>query len=232
MIEFYAWYTSNARKVMIMLEETGLDFDLKIIDIGRGEQFEPGFLKISPNNKIPAIIDHNGLGGPGDNRRAVFESGAILFYLAEKTGRFLPKDGGRYEVMQWLMFQVGGVGPMFGQCNHFRRYARENIPYAIDRYTRECQRLYWVINQRLADRAFIAGEYSIADIALYPWARSFDWRDQDPNEVPHVRDWVARVEARPAVARAMARLAHAPRSGAIDGEHWENMYGETQYRRR
>jgi len=230
MIEFYAWYTSNARKVAIMLEETGLAFETRIVDIGRGDQFDPDFLTISPNNKIPALVDPD---GPGGEAVSLFESGAILFYLAEKTGRFLPAEGpARFEVMQWLMFQMGGVGPMFGQANHFRRYAREKIPYAIERYTRECGRLYWVLEKGLQGRDFIAGEYSIADMALYPWARTFDWRDQDPDQVPAVRDWVARVEARPAVARAMAALEKHPRTGPIDETHWENMYGETQYARR
>jgi len=230
MIEFYAWYTSNARKVAIMLEETGLEFTTHIVDIGRGDQFDTDFLKISPNNKIPAVVDPD---GPDGAPVSLFESGAILFYLAEKTGRFIPAAGAeRYEVMQWLMFQMAGVGPMFGQANHFRRYAKEQIPYAVERYTRECGRLYWVLEKALACRDFIAGTYSIADMALYPWVRTFDWRDQDPDAVPNVRDWVARVEQRPAVQRAMAALENHPRHGPIDETHWENMYGATQYARR
>lgn len=230
MIDFYAWYTSNARKIAIMLEEAALDYETHIVDIGRGQQFEPDFLSISPNNKIPVIVDQE---GPDGTPHAVFESGAILIYLAEKSGRFLPESGtARSEVMQWLMFQMASIGPMFGQCNHFRRYARDNIPYAIDRYTNECKRLYWVMEKHLRDREYVAGDYTIADMALMPWMRSFDWRDQDPDAVPNVKAWVARIEARPAVQRAMAMLAHGPRSGPIDADHWENMYGDTQYRQR
>ncbi|MGI9383800.1 MAG: glutathione S-transferase family protein [Methyloligellaceae bacterium] len=230
MIDFYVWYTSNARKVAIMLEETGLDYRSHVVDIGRGDQFGPDFLAISPNNRIPAIVDQD---GPGGSPLSVFESGAILVYLAEKTGQFLPSDGAaRYDAMQWLMFQMGGVGPMFGQHNHFNRYAREKIPYAIERYARECGRLYWVMERRLQDRDYIAGDYSIADMALFPWARTFDWRDQDPEEVPHVKAWVERVGTRPAVQRALEALSKSPRSGPIDDKHWENMYGNTQYQRR
>ena len=230
MIDVYSWSTGNARKVYIMLEETGLDYRVHPINISKGDQFGADFLAISPNNRIPAIIDRD---GPGGAQMSLMESGAILYYLAEKTGMLLPTDGeARYRVMEWLMFQMGGVGPMFGQCNHFRRYARETIPYAIDRYTRECGRLYRVMEKRLADRDFIAGDYSIADMALYPWCRTFDWRGQDPDEVPRVKAWVDRVEARPAVQRAMDSLAKSPRSGPIDEAHWENMYGETQYLRR
>ncbi|MCG8558783.1 MAG: glutathione S-transferase N-terminal domain-containing protein [Hyphomicrobiales bacterium] len=230
MIDFYAWYTSNARKVAIMLEETGVAYTTHIIDIGRGDQFKPEFLALSPNNRIPAIVDRD---GPAGRPLPVFESGAILVYLAEKTGRFLPADGAaRYDAMQWLMFQMSGVGPMFGQYNHFSRYAREKIPYAIGRYARECGRLYWVMERRLGDRDYIAGDYSIADMALFPWARTFDWREQDPDEVPHVKAWVERIEARPAVAKALEALAKSPRSGPIDDRHWENMYGDTQYQPR
>jgi len=230
MIDFYAWYTSNVRKVLIFLEETGLPYTVHFVDIGRGEQFTPEFLAISPNNKIPAIVDHN---GPGGAPYPVFESGAILLYLAEKTGRFLPAETrARHDVIQWLMFQMAGVGPMFGQCNHFRRYARETIPSAVQRYTRECHRLYNVLDRRLEGREFVAGDYSIADMALFPWVRTFDWRDQDPDQVPNVKRWVADVTARPAVERALAALEAGPRPGPIDEEHWENMYGATQYRRR
>ena len=229
MIDVYAWYTSNAKKVVIMLEETGLPYSLHIVDIGRGEQFAPAFLKISPNNKIPAIVDQE---GPDGSPFSLFESGAILLYLADKAGRFLPADkAGHFRCVQWLMFQMAGVGPMFGQANHFRRYAKEKIPYAIDRYTRECQRLYRVMDKRLAESGYLAGDdYTIADMAAVPWARSFDWRDQDPAEVPHVKRWVDEVEARPAVRRAYEILGTPPRSGPIDEQHWENMYGETQYR--
>jgi len=163
----------------------------------------------------------------------MFESGAILIYLAEKTGQFMPEDAiKRTEVMQWLMFQMSSVGPMFGQCNHFSRYAKEKIPYAIDRYVNECKRIYRVIDRQLEGREFITDEYTIADMAIYPWAKSFDWRDQDPNEVPNVKRWVEAMEERPAVQRAMEVLGSSPRSGPIDESHWENMYGETQYQDR
>lgn len=230
MIDFYIWYTSNARKVAIMLEETGLEYETHVIDIGRGDQFMPEFLKISPNNKIPAILDPDGLdGGPV----AVFESGAILIYLAEKTGRFLPgKGSARYDVMQWLMFQMASLGPMFGQYNHFHNYAKTEDDYAKGRYARECNRLYRVMEKELAGRDYIAGEYSIADMALWPWAHHFSGRGQDPAEVPHVQAWAERVGARDAVKRALAVVGDSPRAGPVDDEHWENMYGATQYEQR
>ena len=231
MIEFHAWYTSNAQKVLIFLEETSLAHDMKIVDIGRGDQFCPEFLAISPNNKIPAIVDAD---GPGGRPLALFESGAILMYLAEKTGQFLPDDpAGRSVALQWLMFQVGGVGPMFGQCNHFTRYARQDVPYAKKRYLNECRRLYNVMDRRLAEAPYIAGDaYTIADMALYPWATTFDGRGVDPADVPHVKRWVDTIAARPAVRRAYDILGKSPRTGPIDNRHWENMYGETQYQRR
>lgn len=230
MIEFYFWYTSNARKVAIMLEETGLDYVSHEIDIGRGAQFTPEFLKISPNNKIPAIVDSD---GPGGEPLALFESGAILFYLAEKTAQFLPGPGSaRYETIQWLMFQMGGVGPMFGQYNHFHNYAREDVSYAKERYARECARLYRVMDAALGDGDYVARDYSIADIALWPWAHNFSARGQDPDEVPNVKAWAARIAARDAVRRALAKVGASPRPGGIDDEHWENMYGATQYRAR
>lgn len=230
MIDFFIWYTSNARKVAIMLEETGLAYRTRVIDIGRGAQFDPEFLAISPNNKIPAIIDPD---GPGGAPIEVFESGAILIYLAEKTGAFLPVEGAaRYSVMQWLMFQMGSVGPMFGQFNHFHSYAREEVPYARERYQKECRRLYQVMDRVLTNSEFIAGKYSIADMALYPWVANFVGRNQRPEEVPHVHAWAERVAARPAVARAMKKIGQPPRTGPIDDEHWENMYGATQYERR
>ena len=230
MIDHYTWYTPNGRKTAIFLEEAGLKHKTHLIDIGRGDQFEPEFLKISPNHRIPAIVDPD---GPGGEPLALFESGAILIYLAEKTGKFLPADGAsRYDVIQWVMFQMGGVGPMFGQFNHFNRYAREKIPYALDRYRKECGRLYWVMENQLRDRDFIAGDYSIADMALYPWACNFDMRDQDPDEIPHVKAWADRIASRPAVQRAMATLERKTEPGPIDDEIWENMYGDSQYRRR
>lgn len=229
MIDFYIWFTSNARKIAIILEEVGLPYKTHVIDIGRGDQFKPEFLKISPNNKIPAIVDPD---GPNSEPLAVFESGAILLYLAEKTGKFLPQDGAaRYGVMQWLMFQMGGVGPMFGQYNHFHNYAREDIAYARERYAKECARLYQVMDQALHKRDYIAGDYSIADMALWPWACNFAGRGQDPGDVPNVKAWAKRIEGRPAVQRAMEVIGQSPRKGPIDDEHWENMYGATQYQR-
>lgn len=230
MIDFYIWYTPNARKVAIMLEETSLAYKTHEIDIGKGAQFEPEFLKISPNNRIPAMVDPD---GPEGKPLALFESGAMLFYLAEKTGRFLPAQGNaRHEAMQWLMFQMGGVGPMFGQYNHFHSYAREEAPYAKERYARECGRLYGVMDRVLATRDFIAGDYSIADMALYPWVEKFEGRGQDPEAVPHVKAWVDRMGAREAVQRGMEAFASRPRKGPLSDEHWENMYGATQYKRR
>lgn len=228
-IELFIWYTSNARKAAIMLEECDLDYRTVEVDIGRGAQFEASFLAISPNNKIPALADPD---GPGGAPVAVFESGAILIYLAEKTGAFLPASGAaRYDVLQWLMFQMGGVGPMFGQYNHFHNYAREKIPYAMERYARECARLYSVMDKALAGHEFIAGDYSIADMALWPWTHNFEARGQQADDFPNVKAWAERVGARDAVQRAMERIGPSPRQG-IDDEHWENMYGATQYARR
>ena len=169
MIELHAWPTPNGFKISIMLEEVGLPYEVRPIDIGKGDQFDPEFLRISPNNKIPAIVDTD---GPGGSSISVFESGAILIYLAEKTGKLLPTSGpARYPVLEWVMFQMGGIGPMLGQAHHFRHYAPEPIPYAIDRYTNEANRLYGVLDRRLRDREWLAGDYSIADIATMPWLR-------------------------------------------------------------
>lgn len=230
MIDAYIWFTSNARKVVIMLEEVGLDYRTHVVDIGRGDQFDPEFLKISPNNKIPAIVDPD---GPDGKPVSVFESGAILFYLAEKTGHFLPESGAqRYDVMQWLMFQMAGVGPMFGQYNHFHNYAREEVAYARNRYAKECGRLYAVMERALSEREYIAGEYSIADMALWPWVSNFAGRGQDASDFPGIAAWSQRIGQRAAVSRAMDVVGSSPREGPIDEEHWENMYGDTQYRRR
>lgn len=227
MIDFYIWFTSNARKVAIMLEEVGLPYETHVVDIGRGDQFAPEFLKISPNNKIPAIVDHD---GPDGKPISVFESGAILIYLAEKTGLFLPSSGlMRYDVMQWLMFQMASVGPMFGQYNHFHNYAREEVSYARTRYANECARLYRVMEKALGEKEYVAGEYTIADIALWPWVGNFSGRGQEPTAFPRVAAWASRVEKRPAVKKALAVIGDPPRKGPIDDEHWENMYGATQY---
>jgi GSH-dependent disulfide-bond oxidoreductase len=200
-IELYYWPTPNGYKITIMLEELGVPYDVKYVNIGRGEQFEPSFLKISPNNRMPAIIDPD---GPGGQPISVFESGAILQYLGRKYGKFYPADErGRVEVEQWLFWQMGGLGPMAGQAHHFRQYAPEKLQYAIDRYTNECNRLYGVIDKRLADRAFLAGDYSIADMASWPWTRSWQNQGQDLDEFPNMKRWFQAMEARPAVQRAV-----------------------------
>ena len=230
MITVYSWATPNGHKVHIMLEECGLPFRTVAVDIGAGDQFKPEFLAISPNNKIPALVDPD---GPGGKPISLFESGAILLYLAAKTGRFMPEDlAARYEVLQWLMFQVGGVGPMLGQAHHFRLYAPEKIPYAIDRYTNEARRLYGVLDKRIAKSRYIGGnDYSIADIAVFPWLRS--WKNQgiDWNDFPHLKGWFDEIAARPAVVRGVEVLA-SQRKPFIDDKAREAMFGKTQYERR
>ena len=201
MIDLYYWTTPNGHKITIFLEETGLPYTIKPIDIGKGEQFAPEFLKISFNNRIPAIVDHKPADGGGP--LSVFESGAILEYLADKTGRFLPRDvRGRVEVMQWLFWQMGGLGPMLGQNHHFRGYAAEKITYAIERYTKETERLYGVLDERLADREFVAGEYSIADMACYPWIVLHERQGQNLNDFPDLKRWFETIQKRDAVKRA------------------------------
>ena len=201
-IDLYYWPTPNGWKVTIMLEECGLPYIPHPVNIGKGDQFRPEFLAISPNNKIPAIVD---LDGPGGKPISVFETGAILQYLGRKTGQFYPTDErGRVEVDQWLFWQVSGFGPMLGQTHHFRIYAPEKVPYAIDRFTNEANRLYGVLNKRLADRDFVAGEYSIADIAILPWAKMWERQGQNIEEFPHVKRWLETLFARPAVQRGLA----------------------------
>ncbi len=227
MIEVYSWATPNGHKVHIMLEECGLAYRAHAVDIGAGDQFSAEFLAISPNNKIPAIVDSE---GPDGAAISLFESGAILVYLAAKTGRFLPTDiRGRYQVLEWLMFQMGSVGPMLGQAHHFRIYAPEKIPYAIDRYTNEARRLYGVMNKRLAKTKYIAGaDYSIADIAIFPWLRS--WKNQgiDWNDYPHLKGWFDEIAARPAVVRGVEVLA-AQRKPLVDDKARDVLFGKTQY---
>eukprot|EP01037_Dinobryon_pediforme_P022188 gene22188-23256_t len=206
MITLYTWTTPNGRKVSIALEEVGLAYEVKTINIGKNEQFEPSFLKIAPNNRIPAIVDHDAVGGP----LSLFESGAILIYLAEKTGQFLPASGhARYKVLEWLNWQMGGVGPMFGQANHFVKYAPEKVPYGITRYLNETKRLLGVLDRRLGEVEYMAGDYSIADMMTFPWVKSaFVGLGDDlalaDSDIPNVRRWLATVEARPAVQRGMA----------------------------
>ena len=213
MIDVHSWPTPNGHKVHIMLEECGLPYAVHAVDIGAGAQFAPDFLAISPNNKIPAIVDPD---GPDGEPIALFESGAILIYLAGKTGRFLPRSvRGRYEALQWLMFQMGGVGPMFGQCHHFRQFAPEKVPYAIDRYTAEAKRLYGVMDRRLATNDYIAGkEYTIADISIWPWVRSWEKQGVDLAEFPNVRAWFEALGNRPAVQRGIQVLADRVRPAA------------------
>jgi GST-like protein len=229
-IEVYSWATPNGHKVHIMLEECGLPYRVHAVDIGNGAQFDADFLAISPNNKIPAIVDPD---GPEGRPISLFESGAILLYLASKTGRFLPDSvAGKYEVLQWLMFQMGGVGPMLGQTHHFRIYAPEKIPYAIDRYTKEAKRLYGVMNKRLGASTYLGGaEYSIADIAVFPWLRS--WKNQgiDWADYPHLKGWFDEIAKRPAVMRGVEVLANE-RKPLSDDKAREALFGATQYQRR
>lgn len=204
-IELHYWPTPNGWKISIMLEECGLPYDLKLVNIGKGEQFRPEFLAIAPNNRMPAIVDPD---GPDGKPISVFESGAILQYLGRKTRKFYPADErARVDVDQWLMWQMGGLGPMAGQCHHFRLYAPEKIPYAIDRYTNETNRLYGVMNKRLADRDYLAGDYSIADMACIGWARLWERQGQDIAQFPHLKRWIDAIEARPAVQRGLAVAA-------------------------
>ena len=203
MIDLYYWTTPNGHKITIFLEETGEPYRIVPINIGAGDQFKPDFLAIAPNNRIPAIVDR----APADGGASIslFESGAILEYLADKTGRFLPRDvRGRAEVMQWLFWQMAGLGPMAGQNHHFSQYAPEKLPYAINRYVNETNRLYGVLNKRLADRPFVAGDYSIADMAAYPWVVPYERQGQNLADFPHLQRWFEAIRARPAVERAYA----------------------------
>jgi GST-like protein len=202
-IDVHYWPTPNGWKVTIMLEELGLPYNIMPVNIGKGEQFQPSFLKIAPNNRMPAIVDHEPLGGGAP--LAIFESGAILEYLAEKYGKFMPKDArGKYDVLQWLYWQMANLGPNSGQANHFRNYAAEKIAYGIKRYTDEVNRLYGVMNIQLADHEFLAGAYSIADMASWPWVILYERMGQDLNEFPHLKRWVDTMGARPAVAKGKA----------------------------
>jgi GST-like protein len=204
MIDLYYWTTPNGHKITMFLEETGLPYSLVPINIGKGEQFKPDFLKIAPNNRIPAMVDHDPIGGGAPI--SIFESGAMLVYLADKTGRFLSTDPAqRYDVLQWLFWQMGGLGPMAGQNHHFNLYAPEKIKYAVDRYVNETNRLYGVLNRRLADRDFLAGEYSIADMACYPWVVPWKNQSQNIDDFPHLKRWLDSIAARPATLRAYAK---------------------------
>jgi GST-like protein len=203
-IELYTWSTPNGRKISIALEELGLDYSVHPINITKDEQFAPDFLKISPNNKIPAIVDPE---GPDGKPISVFESGAILLYLADKTGKFMPQDARtRYDALQWLMWQMGGFGPMLGQAHHFRRFAKEQVPYAIERYSNETRRLYGVLDKHLQEAEYLAGDYSIADMATFPWAARHEWHGIALEDFPSVKRWYDAIAARPAVQKGMAVL--------------------------
>lgn len=230
MIEVYSWPTPNGHKVHIMLEECGLPYRAIPVNIGTGDQFKPEFLAISPNNKIPAITDPN---GPDGKPISLFESGAILLYLAAKTGKLLPaSDRAKYDVLQWVMFQMGGVGPMLGQNHHFRTYAPEKLPYAINRYTNEAKRLYGVIDRQLAKHSFLAGdEYSIADIATFPWLRNWENQGIVLGDYPHLKKWFETIAERPAVQRGVQVLAHL-RKPISDDKAREVLFGSTQYQKR
>ncbi|CAN7446184.1 glutathione binding-like protein [Trinickia sp. LjRoot230] len=227
MIDVYSWATPNGHKVHIMLEETGLEYRVHPVNIGAGDQFKPDFLGISPNNKIPAIVDSD---GPGGKPLSLFESGAILIYLAEKTAKFLPTEAGaRYATLQWLMFQMGGLGPMLGQTHHFRIYAPEKIDYAINRYTNEAKRLYGVMDTQLGKTQYMAGnDYTIADIASFPWTRSWQNQGIELAEFPNVKRWHEAIAARPAVIRGVDVLASA-RQALTDDKAREMLFGATQY---
>jgi len=231
MIDLYTAATPNGQKVHIMLEETGLPYNEHYVSIDKGEQFAPEFLAISPNNKIPAIVDHD---GPGGETVSIFESGCILQYLAEKTGRFLPDSPlKQIETMEWLFWQMGGFGPMLGQAHHFRAYAPERIQYAYDRYSNEAQRLYQVLDRRLAGRDYVAaGEYTIADMAIFPWCRLHGRQGQDLADYPNVKRWFDAIAQRPAVIRDMAKLEDKADQKNWSAEDWSNLFGSEQYRRR
>ena len=230
MIDVYSWATPNGHKIHIMLEECGLSYRAHPIDIGKGEQFTPEFLAISPNNKIPAMTDSD---GPDGKPISLFESGAMMIYLAGKTGKFLGKtDRERYSTLQWLMFQMGGLGPMLGQCHHFRIYAPEKIEYAVNRYTNEAKRLYGVLDKQLGKTPYIAGKsYTIADMAIWPWLRN--WKNQgiEMADYPHVAQWFEAIGKRPAVQRGVTVLADL-RKPAFDDKAEEILFGSTQYQKR
>ena len=231
MIVLYTWPTPNGHKIHIMLEETGTPYEVAPVDIGVGEQFDPKFLEISPNNRIPAIVDPD---GPDGQPISLFESGAILIYLAEKSGRFLPRaPRARYATLEWLMFQMGNIGPMLGQAHHFRVYSPERIDYPFERYTNEANRLYGVMERRLGQRPYLAGEsYSIADIATFPWLRSHENQGVDMAAHPNVKRWFDQIAARSAVKRGLQVLAERRRVGPITEAERDVLFGARQYQRR
>lgn len=227
MIDLYYWTTPNGHKITLFLEESGVPYTIHPVNLSRGDQFKPEFLAISPNNRIPAIVDQNPIGGGAPV--TVFESGAILLYLAEKTGMFLPKDlRGRFAALEWLFWQVGGLGPMAGQNHHFKQYAREKLPYAIERYVNETGRLYAVLDKRLADRSFVAGDYSIADMAAYPWIVPHENQGQKLADFPHLERWFGAIRARPATQRAYAKAAAINQAPVVgDDESRRILFSQT-----
>ena len=226
MIDLHYWTTPNGHKITMFLEETGLKYKIFPVNIGKGDQFKPEFLAIAPNNRIPALVDHEPKGG--GRPISIFESGAMLLYLAEKTGQFIPADiYGRYDVIQWTFWQMGGLGPMAGQNHHFSNYAPEKIPYAIDRYVRETGRLYGVLDRRLAESPFVGGpEYTIADMACYPWIVPYRDQQQDLGAFAHLKRWFTEIAARPAVVRAYAAGARVSQGGALDEEARRHLFGQ------
>jgi GST-like protein len=230
MYDLYAWPTPNGYKISILLEELAQPYNVIPVDIGAGDQFKPEFLKISPNNRMPALVDTAAADG---KPLAIFESGAIMMYLAEKHARFWPQDTrGKYAVMQWLMFQMASVGPMLGQAGHFHNYAPEKIKYALDRYTNEAKRIWGVVDRRIGEVPFLAGEYSIADIACYCWMRFPERYGVDADEFPNAKRWRATIDARPAVKKGCELLADRRRVGPPDAKARENLFGATQFARR
>lgn len=226
MIDLHYWTTPNGHKISIFLEESGLPYNIKMVAIGRGEQFAPDFLKISPNNRVPAIVDHDP--SEGSEPISIFESGAILLYLADKTKKFIPTSlRGRTETIQWLFWQMAGLGPMAGQNHHFTQYAPEKIQYAIDRYQKETNRLYGVLDHQLTENAFVAGEYSIADMAIYPWIVPHQRQNQDLNDFPNVKRWFDTIAERPAVKAAYAKGAALNTAPTVDEAAKKFLYGQT-----
>lgn len=226
MIDLHYWPTPNGHKITLFLEEAALPYKITPVNIGQGEQFKPGFLTIAPNNRMPAIVDDEPAGGGGPI--SIFESGAILLYLAEKTGKFLPTDPrGRVEVTQWLFWQMAGLGPMAGQNHHFNRYAPEKIAYAIDRYVNETNRLYGVLNKRLSNREFIAGAYSIADMAAYPWIVPYEAQSQKLEDFPHLKRWFEAIRDRPATVRAYEKGKAFGTQTAMTDEQRKILFGQT-----
>lgn len=228
MIHLYTWPTPNGHKAQIMVEEIGLPYSVHAVDITRGEQFAPDYLTLNPNNKVPTIVDDD---GPDGRPYAVFESGAILVYLAEKTSQLIPTDPAeRYQVIQWLMWQMGNLGPMFGQAQHFHRYALEAVPYAVKRYTQEGRRLLGVLERRLSEREFLAGEYSIADIACFPWIRIHKMANQSLHDFPSIGRWYSTIRARPAVERGLKILLDSWVDVTTSETARVNLFGDPQYR--